>query len=261
MPPLPPPQGIDAQGFVVREGDRSRVPAPFLPLVSRYVELVTSSFADVHSVYLYGSLPRGTARVGSSDLDGQVVLGRPVTPADQEVRRQVETELATAYPVVDGVGVLLDDRAVMLDPGNRFDHGFHLRVLCTPVWGPDAGADVPPHRPDVDLARGIQGDWRAVLARLREEGPTAGGERAYCRAVGRRLTRLAFTWGMPRWGGWTSDPVVITQVVGALEPGWEDPVAEAVGLGWHGVTDVRLAHRLLGAWTDELVVAGTELGA
>lgn len=258
-PPPPPPLGLDADGWIVREGDPSRVPEAFAPLVRRYVELVTASFADVHGVYLYGSVPRGTARPGASDLDGQVLLDRSVTPADHEVRGRVEAELEAAYPVVDGVGLLLDDLAVMTDPANRFDHGFHLRVLCTPVHGQDAGGRVRPHRPDLDLARGIQGDWRPVVARFRAGEPEDG--RAFSRAVGRRLTRLAFTWVMPRWGGWTSDPVVMGEVVSALEPGWAGSVDAATRLGWDGVTDGRLARELLGPWTDELVAAGTALGA
>lgn len=257
----PPPQGLDADGRIVREGAADRVPPAFAPLVRGYVELVTSSFGGVHSVYLYGSLPRGTARPGVSDLDGQVLLDREVTEADHQLRRAIELELATAYPVVDGVGILLDSRTVMLDATNRHDHGFHLRVLCAPVWGRDAGAEVAPHRPDVDLARGIQGDWRGVLARLRQEGAEPASARAFSRSVGRRLARIAFTWVMPRWGGWTSDPAVMTEVVSALRPAWAGPMTRAVELGWGGRTDVGSAVDLLGGWAGELQDAGTALGA
>ena len=54
---------------------------------------------------------------------------------------------------------------------------------------------------------------------------------------------------------------VMRQVVAALEPAWSGPVDAAATLGWDGVTDVRLARELLGPWTDELVAAGTGLGA
>lgn len=260
-PPPPPPQGLDADGWIVREGDAAHVPPAFAPLVRGYVELVTSSFPGLHSVYLYGSLPRGTARPGVSDLDGQVLLDREPTQGDHEVRRAIETELARAYPAVDGVGILLDPRAEMLDPANRHDHGFHLRVLCAPVWGPDAGAEVAPHRPDLDLARGVQGQWRAVLERLRREGAAPGSPRVYSRAVGRRLARIAFTWVMPRWAAWTSDPALMNAVVSALEPAWAEPMARAVELGWHGRADVVSAVDLLDGWAVELQDAGTALGA
>lgn len=288
-------RGLDADGFVRREGDPSRVQPAFREVVEGYVDAVRSLFGDaLDGAYLYGSIPRGTARVGLSDLDGQVLLTRPPTPEDEEALEVVERRLGAAYPQVSVVEILLDSRAALVDPADRHDGGFHVRVLCTPFWGSDAGAEVAPHRPDLDLARGVQGDWLGALGRLRQradalpagtgqhptqhqrpdewtpEGPQdrmpqhqRPDEAALCRAVGRRLSRIAFSWVMPRWGGWSSDPAVMTQVVGELEPGWAVPMTDAVRLGWGGpqVADVEAARRLLAGWAAELTERGEELGA
>lgn len=270
-------RGLDEDGFVRREGDPSLVQAEFHEAVEGFLEAVRSLFGDdLDSAYLYGSIPRGTARVGLSDLDGQALLTRPPTTADKEALEVVERRLSAAYPQVSVVEILLDSRAALVDPADRHDGGFHIRVLCTPFWGPDAGAQVAPHRPDLDLARGVQGDWRGALHRLRQRAgalPSGAGtdvgaettpqEAALCRAVGRRLARIAFSWVMPRWGGWSSDPAVMTRVVGELEPHWAEPMADAVHLGWGGpgAADVRLARWLLDGWAGELSVRGEELGA
>jgi hypothetical protein len=86
------------------------------------------------------------------------------------------------------VGILLHCRTRMVDPSRRFDEGFHIRVLCTAIWGPDAGAEVMPHRPDWELARHVQGDWRAALAQFRTRAHESDrtDEPTLCRAVGRR---------------------------------------------------------------------------
>lgn len=275
-PPLD--RGLDGDGFVRREGDPERVQAEFRGVVAGYVDAVRELFGDdLDSVYLYGSIPRGTARFGLSDLDGQALLTRPPTAADEEALEAVERRLAAAYPQVSTVEILLDSRAALVDPADRHDGGFHVRVLCTPFWGADAGMEVAPHRPDLDLARGAQGDWRGALARLRgrAEGlvPAAAHATdarkqtteavAFCRAVGRRLSRIAFSWLMPRWGGWSSEPAVMAQVVDQLEPGWSAPMAESVRLGWGGpdAADVDLARRLLDGWAVELTDRGDQLGA
>lgn len=266
MSTLPTDRGLDAHGHVRREGDLRLVQPEFTALVRAYVEAARAAFGDdLDSVYLYGSIPRGTARVGVSDLDGQLLLRRPPTEADRATVRRLEAELGAAHPEVCFVGILLDSRAALTAPDERWDGGFHLRVLCTPLWGPDAGEEVAPHPAGPELARAVQGDWRGALARARQQvtrtRPDDPAARPLCRSVGRRLTRIAFTWVLPRWGGWSSDPVVMHRVVAALEPSWEAPVAAAVRLGWHGEQDLALAGNLLDGFADELTARGDELGA
>lgn len=258
-------RGLDAHGFIRREGDLALVQPGFAGLVADFRDSALDAFAGrgLHSLYLYGSVPRGTARPGRSDLDGQVLLDREPSEEDRELARRLGAELAGRHPEVVDAGILLDSRAALTDPADRCAGGFHLRVLCTPLWGPDAGAEVGPHRPDLALARQVQGDWRDALARLRERAgaPPDPGAPALCRGVGRRLARIAFTWVLPRWGGWTSDPATLVRVVAAHEPGWAAPVADAVRLGWEDVQDLALARELLDDFTDELLARGDELGA
>ena len=166
---------MDEHGHVRREGDLRLVQPEFAPLVREYAAAARVAFeTDLHSVYLYGSIPRGTARVGVSDLDGQLLLTRDPTETDRATVRRLEEELGAAYPQVCFVGILLDSRAALTDPGERWDGGFHVRVLCTPLWGPDAGADVAPHEVGLELARGVQGDWRGALERVRQEATALG---------------------------------------------------------------------------------------
>lgn len=258
-------RGLDEHGSIRREGDASRVQEEFRPLVAELVAAVRETFDPVvlDGVYLYGSVPRGTAWAGRSDLDAQVLLRREPLDDDHDVVRRIESRLARAHPEVIGVGILLHARDRMLDPARRHDEGFHVRVLCTPVWGRDAGALVAPHLPDVALAREVQGDWRSAFDRLRRRGDvvTEADAPGYCRAVGRRLTRVAFTWALPRWGGWTSDPRVMAAVVARYEPTWEDAVRSAVELGWEQRVDVPLARTLLDGLADTLLERGEALGA
>lgn len=256
-------RGLDDDGRVRREGDPGRIQPAFAGLVDDLLARSRETFGeDLDSVYLYGSVPRGTARPGVSDLDGQLLLAREVTQADRAAVLELEQELGAAHPEVAFVGILLDSRKALTDPADRWDGGFHVRVLCTPVWGPDAGEDVEPHPVCVELALGVQGDWRGALDRLRTkdagvDDPAQVAE--LCGSAGRRLARIAFAWVMPRWGGWTSDPAVMQRVVDALEPGWSAPMADAVRLGWGGVQDLPLARSLLAGWAVELTERGRAL--
>lgn len=63
--------GLDEDGFIRREGDLARVPAAFAPVVEAAKIAIGDAFGPdvLHSAYLYGSPPRGTAVPGVSDLD------------------------------------------------------------------------------------------------------------------------------------------------------------------------------------------------
>lgn len=62
-------RGLDAYGYLEREGSLGRVQAAFVPVVVAARERIAEAYGHrLHSGDLYGSIPRGTARPGRSDL-------------------------------------------------------------------------------------------------------------------------------------------------------------------------------------------------
>jgi hypothetical protein len=63
-------RGLDHDGFIEREGDLARVPQAFGPVVAAAKAAILRAFGTgrLHGAYLYGSVPRGTAVPGVSDL-------------------------------------------------------------------------------------------------------------------------------------------------------------------------------------------------
>ncbi|MFF2020566.1 nucleotidyltransferase [Streptomyces sp. NPDC058171] len=203
-------RGLEPDGTIAREGALDRVPAAFVPVVdAARVDLgATFGGARLHSAYLYGSIPRGTATVGVSDLDLHLVLHDEPCAADRADARATETRLDRAFGQIDGVGILLTSARVLLSDLERYDGGFFTACLCTPLLGPDLAEELPRYRPTSLLARETNGDlgrvlpqWRAAAAEVTSDAD----RRALGRRVGRRLVRTGFTLVMPRWGGWTSD--------------------------------------------------------
>src|ERR1035441_2044965 len=176
-------RGLDQDGLIMREGSLSRVPDEFAPVVDAARRQITVAFGEqrLHSAYLYGSIPRGTAIPGVSDLDRMLAL------------HQLLSEL------------------------ERHDLGFFVACLCTPLLGEDLAAHLPRYRPDSLLARETNGDLGLALARWRERAAQAatGTERkSLGRTAARRIVRTGFTLVMPRWYGWTSDLATSAQVFG-----------------------------------------------
>ncbi|MFI0900047.1 nucleotidyltransferase domain-containing protein [Streptomyces sp. NPDC020983] len=201
--------GLRPDGTIAREGSLAKVQPPYLPLLDAVRSRVRAAYpaALLHSAYVYGSIPRGTARAGVSDLDLVVVLREPPTAADRAAGDALGAALDAEFPVVDGVGLLLFDTGTLLSELERHDLGFFVACLCTPLLGEDLAAFLPRYRPEGLLARETNGDLALALpgwlSRL-DAASSDAERRALCRAVARRLVRTGFTLVMPWWGGWTS---------------------------------------------------------
>ncbi|MFJ1897953.1 MULTISPECIES: nucleotidyltransferase [unclassified Streptomyces] len=203
-------RGLEPDGTIAREGSLSRVPERFAPVVAAARSRISEVFGPdrLDSAYVYGSVPRGTAVPGISDLDLQLVLRAGPTEADRADADAVEAGLDASFEEIDGVGILLSGRETVLSDLERHDAGFFIACLCTPLLGEDLAGLLPRYRPSSLLARETNGDLCLLLPDWHERAAGAATDperRAMSRGVARRIVRTGFTLVMPRWGGWTSD--------------------------------------------------------
>ncbi|MEV1062592.1 nucleotidyltransferase domain-containing protein [Streptomyces sp. NPDC050263] len=232
-----PLRGLDAQGHIAREGSLARVPHAYRPVVAAARDRLADVFGTrLHSAYLYGSIPRGTARVGRSDLDLLAVLREEPTDTDRADARALDEALDQEFPQIDGGGTLLVGHACVLSELERHDLGWFVACLCTPLLGEDLAEHLPRYRPDSLLARETNGDLDLFLPRWR--GRVASAEdseealRPLVRFMSRHLVRTAFTLVMPRWNGWTSDLHEMAEAFGGYYPQRAEQLRAAAVLGY-----------------------------
>jgi hypothetical protein len=236
-----PSRGLDDQGYIAREGSLARVPNAFRPVVAAARDRLLDVFGTrLHSAYLYGSIPRGTARVGRSDLDLLVALAEEPSAADRARARALAEALDQQFPQIDGGAVLLHARARLLSGLETYDLGFFVACLCTPLLGDDLAEYLPRYRPDPLLARETNGDLALLLPRWRERIRAADSDEArrpLVRFLSRHLVRTAFTLVMPRWNGWTSDLHEMAEAFGTFYPDRAAQVRAAAVRGYEPTGD------------------------
>ncbi|MFF4265145.1 nucleotidyltransferase domain-containing protein [Streptomyces virginiae] len=234
-------RGLDASGYFEREGSLGWVPGEFKAVVAAARTRTAEAYGRrLHSAYLYGSVPRGTARPGRSDLDLLLVLHHAPCDEDRDTAEVLARGLDEDFPEVDGVGILLQDKVAVLSEAERFDLGWFLACLCTPLLGADLAEHLPRYRPDSLLARETNGDLAELLPRWRtrvREASTPEEYRALSRILSRHLVRTAFTLVMPRWGGWTSDLGESAEIFGMYYPQRAAQVAAAAAVAVDPVAD------------------------
>ncbi|MFR9799884.1 nucleotidyltransferase domain-containing protein [Streptomyces sp. MS06] len=245
-------KGLDAEGHIAREGSLARVPHDFRAVVAATRARLPAVFgARLHSAYLYGSVPRGTARPGRSDLDLLLALREEPTDADREAVRRLGEGIDREFGQIDGVGTLLYSRARLLSEAERHDLGWFVACLCTPLLGEDLAAELPRYRPDTLLARETNGGLGGLLPRWREQIASAGTEetrRRLVRHMSRHLVRTGFTLVMPRWQGWTSELPEMAEVFGGYYPERAGQMRAAAERGHEPVGDAGV----LRAYVDDL---------
>jgi hypothetical protein len=249
-------RGLDRDGAIAREGALSRVADVFAPVVDAARDQICELFdgGRMHSAYLYGSVPRGTAVPGVSDLDLMLALHDEPTDADRRDANRIEATIDSSFSQINGVGVGLCGTGTLLSDLERFDLGFFVACLCTPLVGEDLAEWLPRYRPTSLLARETNGDLALLLPGWRSraaEAATDAERWTLSRSVGRRLVRTGFTLVMPRWGGWTSDLVESAEAFGRYYPQRLGQMRVAAAIGRTPSADPAVLHTLLddlGPW-------------
>lgn len=167
-------------GMIATGARRSRIPGEFEPVITHAVERVKAMQGE-HSLYAYGSVVTGMARVGRSDVD-LVTIG-----LDSAEAARMGRELGAAYPkLCRGVEVGPAQRSDYEGSGDeQYGNRVFLRHYCVHLTGPDVGDGLPDFPANEAAARGFNGDIGLCLERWRIEVL----REPYLPSLGRRIAR------------------------------------------------------------------------
>jgi uncharacterized protein len=261
-------RGLDGRGFIRSEVSLAQVRPSYRPVIDSLRDACRSAFADqLHSLYLTGSVVKGTARPGESDLDALAVLHVAPEPAHQAAARGAAHGLEQQFRFLSDVSLLLFAWDTILSEAERDDLGFFVKCLCACIDGEDLGKRLPKYRPSVALARGTNGNIRQLLTDRRQhliDSTDPAEVAAICRGILRKIVRTGFTLVMPRYHGWTSDLEQAATIFAVYYPIEAAAMNEALALALAPSTKkapVLAVIDALGGWLAaeyDRVILGTE---
>lgn len=114
-------------------------------------------------IYVYGSVARGDATPGVSDLDLTLVLRQPPTPPQRDMLDTVRLALQSRHDTVVKIDFDIGHRAQVLAPENLYSWGYWLKHQCRCVWGEDLAPHFAPFSPSRAIALAVNGDFVQVL--------------------------------------------------------------------------------------------------
>lgn len=219
-----PLEGLTAGGMIATGARRDGVSSVFEPIIQDAIAQV-GAMQGSPSLYLYGSVATGMARVGRSDVD-LMTIG-----LDPESALRMGRDLSVTYTTLcRGVEVgpaQLSDYAGPSDEvyGNRV----FLRHYCVHLAGPDVRSGLPDFPANATAARGFNGDIGQWIGRWRTEVI----REPYTASLGRRIARktLVAVAGLVSIhdSTWTTDKVAAARRWGAIRPELEAGLQELVG--------------------------------
>ena len=256
---------LDPEGYIRPEADLANVQPEYQGVPDAAAALLAEEFGPrLHSAYLYGSVVRGNAVPGRSDVDLIAVLLAAPTDEDRVRADRVERALVQRFPVLFSAGVGLTHLQEIRSPAQRYSGQVFLRELAVCICGEDLRPSLPRTKPSAAVAAGFHADTHAVFARAREILATSTDPEAIrrvCRMAVKKMVQVAFAVVMARQGAWATHQEEQAAAVGTAFPQWAEAARRAAEQGRRPVADAAVVRELLdtfGRWAEELDQAVSE---
>jgi predicted nucleotidyltransferase len=249
---------LDSEGYIRPEADLAKVQPEYQGLPEAAASLLAGEFGlGLHSAYLYGSVVRGDAVPGRSDVDLIAVLLTAPTDEDRVRADRVERALVERFPVLFSAVVGLTHLQEIYSPAQRYSGQVFLRELAVCIYGEDLRPGLPRTKPSAAVAARFHADTHAVLARARQTLGTSTDPEVIgraCRMASRRMVQVAFAVVMAREGRWATVLEEQAAAVGAAFPQWAEAARRAAEQGRRPVADAGVVRELLdsfGRWAED----------
>lgn len=155
--------GIDPDGYILSVPHNPMQPE-FQALLEDVCASLSPDDLGLDSLYLYGSVARGDATPGVSDLDLTLVLREPPTAPLLARLEAIRRALEQRHPQVIKVDFDIGSRGQVLAADNSNSWGFWLKHHCRCLWGNDLSLHFERFRPSRDIAVALNADFEHVLA-------------------------------------------------------------------------------------------------
>jgi len=180
---------VDADGFIACLPDTPLQPA-FCPVVDEVIDLLRATLgAQAHSIYLYGSVAKGAAVAGVSDLDVCLITRRALNATGRDSLRAIAKRAQAEHPIISKVDFDCGTLAEALAPENQFSWGYWLRHHCRCVAGEDLASRFSRFTPSREIAVAVNGDFIPVLQSYLQQLAEPSDGRQLKRAAARKLLR------------------------------------------------------------------------
>ncbi|CAI1652652.1 nucleotidyltransferase domain-containing protein [Serratia proteamaculans] len=157
---------LDHNGFIALPKSNKLQPE-FSNVVAHVVTKLKQCFPElIHSLYVYGSVAEGRAKMGKSDLDMAIIFNYEPDQATTAQLTAVQCGLEKNNPVVSKIDFDCGLLQQALHPDSILSWGYWLKHHCVCVYGEDLSQRFHAFKPSKAIAVAVNGDFLPVLEKL-----------------------------------------------------------------------------------------------
>ncbi|TMX47440.1 nucleotidyltransferase domain-containing protein [Vibrio sp. Hep-1b-8] len=183
----------------------------YQPAIDDLVSFLTSGLGDnLHSVYLYGSVARKTAKPNQSNIDVVVVTHRGFSDLRTTLFNSIKWRFQKTHPHITEISfkTALAQDVASLD--SIFSWGFLLRHCAVCVYGEDLSECFGDYEPSWEIAKHWNmdvEDWVAVYRNRIARADKPEEQVKAQRIIAKKLLRASYSLVMYKDKQWFEDPI------------------------------------------------------
>lgn len=194
--------------------NKIEIQSEYKDLVDKYIGQILTEFeGKIHSVYMCGSIPKGTAKPYKSDADFTIVCANP-GDIDYEKLTNIKDRLLKEYPFITKIDTIICSIDDVLNKPNEW--GFWVKIICVCVYGDDIGEKVPPIVISPAFILDLNTETKEEVDRIRRSLSTASDDTLktrYIKGYSKRLIRALYSLVIVDTGVWQDDIIEMKNAI------------------------------------------------
>jgi len=248
---------IDENGWLVNDC-QSVIPDPWKSIVDVFRQQTEQFLGHhMHSLYVRGSIARGLAISGVSDLDAFAVFKGKI---DKSVRKEwlleTATKIKSAFPFCVGIDLDFLDHDLLINSSRGADFRFLIKTQSTCIAGDDLRPALESFAPDLTVAFGCRclkkdsSDFHNIFL---EEVDYSERE-IRCEWMMRKLLRAAGEIAMLKHGRYSRDLYLCWESFSEIYPFLSDEMRKVLYFAVNPSTDLAPVANLVHRVTEILLI-------
>lgn len=224
----------DADGYIISESDISKINSPWKEAVEEIKEAYINNLGDaLHSIYVRGTVSRGEAIAGISDIDTFAVLNRAIHKGDRAWFRETAATLEKKYSFCTDIELNLSEYEQVMDEEKGFNDRFLIKTQSACIYGKDLRENIHDFKTDIQTASHFHRDlpffFEKAIVNM-HNNPQPEEVQSWCRWIMKRIIRAAFILVMDKEQKFTRDLYPSYEIFSKYYPEKEPSMKEALNL-------------------------------
>lgn len=235
--------GLDHQGYIINPCSQDCIQPEFTHLIETALQSLQSSLTGtLHSVYLYGSIAKGSAIPFLSDLDLSLVFNEPINDVDTKYLAHLSLDLQLQFPIVSKIDFDPGHVEEVLNPREKYRWQFWLKHCCCCIWGEDLSVGFCKHKPNIKIAHEFNHDLAAFIIAIKDNQSLT--ESIKSKSIAKKILRTAYYLIAHEDDSWYTDLDKCSESLLKFYPDDKQAIHDALRLAVGETTDSTLAIKI-----------------